>query len=106
MTIRSADSSTTTRLAAWSSDDGETWSDMRPVPDLADPICQASIVRLTDTKSHDRNRIVFANPTSDERERLTLRMSYDDGVSWEVSKVLYVGPSAYSDLAALTDVTQ
>jgi sialidase-1 len=105
MTIRSADSSATTRLAAWSSDGGETWSDMQPVPDLIDPICQASIVRLTDTKSHARSRVVFANPASDERKRLTLRMSYDEATSWEVSKVLYVGPSAYSDLAVLPDAS-
>ena len=36
---------------------------------------------------------------------MTLRMSYDECRSWDVSKVLYVGPSAYSDLAVLPDMT-
>ena len=36
---------------------------------------------------------------------MTVRMSYDECRSWEVSKTLYVGPSAYSDLAVLPDMT-
>lgn len=105
MTIRSADRSFTTRLAAWSSDGCETWSKFEPVSELTDPICEASIVRLTSETTDDRNRIVFANPASDQRERITVRMSYDECKSWEASKVLHVGPSAYSDLAVLPNMT-
>jgi len=32
---------------------------------------------------------------------MTLRVSYDDGKSWPVSRVLHAGPSAYSDLVRL-----
>jgi sialidase-1 len=32
---------------------------------------------------------------------MTLRVSYNDGKSWPVSKVLHAGPSAYSDLVSL-----
>ncbi len=103
MTVRSADRSFSTRLAAQSSDGGETWSEVRAVPELLDPICEASIARLASETTHDRNRIVFANPASDERERITVRMSYDECETWEVSKVLHIGPSAYSDLAVLPD---
>ena len=39
------------------------------------------------------------------RENLTLRMSYDDGKTWPVARVLEPGRSAYSDLAVLTDGT-
>ena len=104
MTVRSADRSVTTRLASWSDDGGESWSEPEPEPELIDPVCQASIVRLTGG-GNGRNRIVFSNPASDKRERMTVRMSYDECRSWEVSKTLYVGPSAYSDLAVLPDMT-
>ena len=34
---------------------------------------------------------------------MTVRASFDDGRTWPVARVLYEGPSAYSDLAALAD---
>ena len=104
MTVRSADRSLTTRLASRSEDGGESWWEPEPVPELIDPICEASIVRLTGG-GDGRSRIVFSNPASDRRERMTVRMSYDECRSWEVSKTLYVGPSSYSDLAVLPDMT-
>ena len=104
MTVRPADRSLTTRLASYSEDGGESWSEPEPVPELIDPICEASIVRLTGGGG-ERDRIVFSNPASDRRERMTLRMSYDECRTWAVSKTLYVGPSAYSDLAVLSDMT-
>ena len=104
MTVRSADRSFTTRLASWSEDGGESWSEPEPVQELIDPICEASVVRLTGG-GDGRDRVVFSNPASDKRERITVRMSYDECRTWAVSKTLYVGPSAYSDLAVLPDMT-
>ena len=72
--------------------------------ELIDPICEASIVRLTGG-GDGRDRVIFSNPASDKRERITVRMSYDECRTWAVSKTLYVGPSAYSDLAVLPDMT-
>ena len=34
---------------------------------------------------------------------MTVRASFDEGQSWAASRVLYAGPSAYSDLAVLSD---
>jgi len=34
---------------------------------------------------------------------MTVRLSYDEGKTWPVSRVLYPGPSAYSCLAVLPD---
>jgi len=34
---------------------------------------------------------------------MTVRMSYDEGRTWPVSKVLHDGPSAYSCLTVLPD---
>jgi sialidase-1 len=37
------------------------------------------------------------------RQNLTIRMSYDEGHTWPVTKVLEPGVSGYSDLAVLPD---
>ena len=42
-------------------------------------------------------------PAAAERENLTVRMSYDDGATWPVTKSIYPGPAAYSSLAVLPD---
>ena len=101
------------RAYAWSDDGGETWSPLCLEQALLDPGCQASIIRYSDEEHGDRNRIVFSNtPNPHEsdarwggRHQLTLRVSYDECRTWPVSKVIYAGPSAYSDLAVLSDGT-
>jgi sialidase-1 len=47
--------------------------------------------------------LVFANPASKKRERMTVRFSPDDGKTWPASRVLHDGPAAYSCLAVLPD---
>jgi len=34
---------------------------------------------------------------------MTIRVSYDEGKSWPIARVLHPGPSAYSCLAVLPD---
>ena len=34
---------------------------------------------------------------------MTIRLSYDEGRTWPVTRELYAGPSAYSCLAAMPD---
>ena len=48
--------------------------------------------------------MMFLNP-SDEKYRInmTLKVSEDLGRSWVNSKVLFSGPSAYSDMVVLKD---
>jgi sialidase-1 len=38
-----------------------------------------------------------------QREKLTVRLSYDDGATWASSKLLHEGPAAYSCLTHLPD---
>ncbi len=92
-----------TRQQAVSADGGLTWSDQRHVPELIEPICQASIRRHSWPASDRRGVILFANPASTNRERLTLRASFDEGQTWPVSRLLDPRPSAYSCLAKLPD---
>jgi sialidase-1 len=93
------------RAVATSKDGGLTWSDVTLDDALIEPVCQASLIRFTDTKQHGKNRVLFANPASTKREMMTVRLSYDDGRTWPVSKLLYEGLSAYSALAVLPDMT-
>jgi sialidase-1 len=94
------------RSIALSRDGGLTWSPVEDDPNLIEPVCQASIVRYTKQPESDRNRILFSNParkTFDDRNELTVRISYDEGKSWSHSRVLNAGFSAYSCLAVLPD---
>jgi sialidase-1 len=38
-----------------------------------------------------------------QREKLTVRISYDEGITWATSKLLHDGPAAYSCLTRLPD---
>ena len=88
------------RAYAWSHDGGITFSESGWEESLPEPICEASIIRFTDSKNHDKNRILFANPASaTHRERMTVRISYDECRTWSAGKVLHEDHSAYSGLA-------
>lgn len=94
------------RAVSWSEDYGMTWSEVEFDKTLIEPICEASVVRFTDKDNHDKNRVLFSNPASQkERVNMTVRLSYDECKTWKVSKTLYPGPSAYSDLAIAADMT-
>ena len=106
------------RLVVTSPDGATAWSEPKFDQALLEPICMASIVRLSVQPGSDKNRIVFANPDNLERadgkakegvgrdrKNLTIKFSYDEGATWPVSKPLEPDFSAYSDLAALSDGT-
>ena len=105
MAVRAADRSLGQRLCSWSRDGGASWSELEALGGLPDPVCQASIVRFTDRDRGDKNRVLFANCASATRDTFTVRVSYDECETWAVSKVLYPGPAAYSDLAIASDMT-
>jgi sialidase-1 len=83
------------RAVQRSTDGGVTWGPLALDKALVEPVCQASLI------SAGRGRMVFSNPASTKRERMTVRYSPDDGRSWTASKVLHEGPAAYSSLAML-----
>jgi len=104
--MRNYDRSKTTRAVATSTNGGITFSRVTHDTALVEPICQASFLRYTLYPHHDRNRLLFSNPAHPERGNrrdMTVRMSYDEGRTWPVSKVLHDGPSAYSCLTVLPD---
>jgi sialidase-1 len=93
------------RRAATSKDGGKSWSNLFDVPDLPDPCCQASILRYSWADEHGgKSRILFCNPGNKEpnhRDTGTVRLSYDEGKTWPVSKVIHKDYFGYSCLAAV-----
>lgn len=83
------------RAVQRSRDGGLTWSPLVLDEALIEPVCQASMV--VDSKG----RIVFSNPASTKRTRMTVRLSGDGGRTWPASQVIHEGPAAYSSLAIL-----
>ena len=95
------------RMVATSDDGGETWSEAWDEPTLVEPACQASFIRWTsEAAGDDRNRVLFSNPANAERRTdMTVRLSYDEGETWPVSRVLARDFCSYSCMAALPDGT-
>lgn len=93
------------RKTCVSSDGGATWSKVEDAPDLADPGCRASVLRYTDPADGARSRILFSGPQSTRRENGTVFLSYDEGKTWPVRRVLCKDSFAYSCLTALPDGT-
>ena len=102
---RSDKSKTNGRAVSVTKDMGKTWevhsSDHGALPE---PVCMASLI------SHDlkdgRRVLFFSNPNSKyRREKMTVRMSLDQGKTWPKSILLDQKGGAYSSLAMVDDRT-
>ena len=91
------------RSIATSNDGGLTWSNISFDEALIEPRCQASLLRYTSVTQSGASLVLFSNPASSERERMTVRLSRDDGATWAHSRILHAGPAAYSCLTVLSD---
>lgn len=90
------------RAFAVSNDAGLTWSKPQHHEQVYCPTCQSSIHRYS---LEPKNIILYSGPGGPGRSHMTIRLSYDEGKTWPVAKVLYEGSSAYSDLVVLPDGT-
>jgi sialidase-1 len=92
------------RAQAYSTDGGATFANGGIADELVDPIVQGSDVRYSAIdKGGAENRILFSNPADPaDRRRMTVRSSFDETQTWNAGKLINRGPSAYSDLVALS----
>jgi len=93
------------RLVTISHNGASGWAKPWYHANLFEPVCSASLIRLSD------QRLLFTNPDSEHsskqaeggvgqpRENLTARLSSDNGRTWPVARVIDPGASGYSDLA-------
>ena len=89
------------RKIAVNHDGGKSWSPIAEEPGLRDPGCMASIFSAADGTG--KHFLLYSGPDSARRENGTLHLSYDDGKTWPVQKVLWPGSFAYSVLTRLPD---
>jgi sialidase-1 len=102
------------RLITISPDGATRWTTPRFDPALVEPICMGALVRHSLAADGGRNRILFANPDNLERatgeatpgrgrdrKLVTVQLSYDEGGTWPLKRVVEPGYSGYSDLAVL-----
>lgn len=97
------------RYLAISHDGGETYGEFSTDDFLKEEKiigCNASFLRLelsdiTDTSvlpDDAKDFVIFCNPRSDIRQRMTACVSFDSGRTYHEAKVFYNGPCAYSSL--------
>jgi sialidase-1 len=91
------------RAFATSNDAGLTWTSPTTHGHVYCPTCQASIQRYSPVSPDGNTRILYSGPGGPGRKNMTVRLSYDEGKTWRVAKVLHAGSAAYSDLVILPD---
>ena len=92
------------RAFATSDDGGLSWSESALNPEVYCSACMGSIHRLR-RGADDENRIICSGPGGPGRVDMTVRLSYDEGNTWPVSRVVREGNVAGSDLVVLPDST-
>jgi len=104
------------RLLTTSRDGATGWGRPQFHDQLLEPICMATMVRLSEAPA--KNRLLFSNPhnlartdgkeapgKSRDRKNVSVKLSYDEAATWPVSKTIEPDFSGYSDLAVASDGT-
>ena len=92
------------RMVARSADAGITWAPPTGDGALRAPsACQASTLVTRDPEG--KRVVLFSHSAGPGRSNLTVRLSYDEGRTWPLAKVVESSPAAYGDLAAAPDGT-
>jgi sialidase-1 len=100
------------RLVVVGKDGATGWGKPHFDDALKEPICMAGLVRFPSKAGTDKTRLLFSNPDNltradgkeepgknRDRKNLSVKLSYDEGKTWPVTRVVEPGWSAYSDLA-------
>ena len=92
------------RWMATSHDGGRTWSAPRS-GQMVTKVCCAMERYTLKSAGDDRNRILWTGPKGPGRNRLIVRTSYDEGLSFTNERLIADEPAAYSDLTILKDMS-
>ena len=106
MNIRNQRGDIRSRIVALSSTGGEQWDTVYFDSNLPDPVCQGSILTISNQKKG--TTIAFCNAADRERrDNLTLRISSDEGKSWNKKYVIdKAGDDQKGDHAAYSDLVK
>jgi sialidase-1 len=92
------------RWFAESHDAGKSWGEVRAGIEVTPVAC--AVERFTQQSAgDDRNRLLWTGPKGPQRERLVIRVSYDEGRTFSNERLISEGYAAYSDLTVLKDKT-
>ena len=89
-----------TRAIAQSNNGGMSFGPVSHDQALVDPGCNAGITRYRRGKT---DALLFTNAASSRRENLTIKVSYDEGLTWSLERIINSGPSGYSTVIPLDD---
>jgi sialidase-1 len=85
------------RIVSLSKDGGENWDTTFIDHNLPDPICEGSLLNIGTKKG--KSILAFCNNDSkNNRDSLTLRISFNEGRSWEKKFLIEPKNTAYSDI--------
>ena len=89
------------RLIKRSNDGGQSWDSVYFDPELITPVCQSSLFLFQNTA---QTLLLYSGPNSaEERIRMTVKASENNGLTWPIKKEIYPGISAYSDLTQINE---
>lgn len=94
------------RATAYSTDGGLSYTGtaFKDAPHFVTPTVQAGLRRFKATDAGDAaDRILFSCCDSATRSRMAIWSSRDETLTWSAPKLIYEGPSAYSDMSPLSD---
>ena len=87
------------RQVAITDDFGKSWSDVSNDLTLIESGCQGSFINY---ESKKKSLLIFSNPADkEERKNLVVRISNNEGKSWQKELPIYEGSAAYSCLTQL-----
>jgi sialidase-1 len=89
------------RAVAVSNDGGQTWGPLRQDSALGAIDCAAGFARYSSAHDGQKSRILFSGPAAAKRAEGMVYLSYDEGKTWPVSKLLRPGLFCYSGLLRL-----
>lgn len=82
-----------------STDGGATWGAQSTWPEMSTNACNGDLLRVSATdRGGKRNILLHSIPNSMNREKVSIYVSYDEGLSWQHPVLLFEGPSVYSSL--------
>jgi len=92
------------RIIAISNDGGAHWDTTYFDENLPDPVCEGSILNIG--SKNGKKVLAFINAASKtKRDNLTLRISFDEGKTWEKSTVIDTSNEEKSaDFTAYSDI--
>src|SRR6185312_1123257 len=92
------------RIVSLSKDGGATWDTTFVDHNLPDPICEGSLLNIGTKKK--KSILAFCNNVSQQnRDSLTLQISFDEGKTWKKKFLIEPKNTGYSDIVKLSKNT-